>query len=119
MTARLHDLGGLSVEDAAHKISLQVEAIDESGTLFGVKMPPQPFIAFAAVSLVMLSLIFFSSLSTLGSASLPEALQDLPGWMRVSSVLASLLVLPVLGLYLCGQRIRFVSPILQRPIAIA
>ena len=78
LSARLFDLGDLSVENAARKLSAEFDEDDASWEVLGVKLPGRLFVTVCISALAVSIAVLAWSIKRAGRAALSDVLQDVP-----------------------------------------
>ncbi len=115
----IRDIGSLTVHEAIISLRSMMDAQGEVIEAFGVKLPIGPSLALLCSALPVLAAIFLAGFSAHGIQALPEAAQDIPGWMAGLSVFGTVCVLPAYSLFVSGSRLEYALPLLAEPLQIA
>ncbi|MBY5377255.1 hypothetical protein [Rhizobium leguminosarum] len=107
LSARMFDLGDLTVENAARKLSGEYEEYDASWEIFGVKLPGRMFIAVCVAGLVICLGVLVWSIRRAGRAALSDLLQDMPPRFLGFVLCLAVSVAPAVGLLYAAERMRY------------
>lgn len=107
LSARMFDLGDLTVENAARKLSGEYDEYDASCEIFGVKLPGRMFIVVGVAGLVICLGVLVWSIRRAGRAALSDLLQDMPPRLLGFVLYLAVSAAPAVGLLFAAERMRY------------
>ncbi len=118
LTARMYDIGDLTVENAGRKLNAEYDEFDTSWEIFGVKLPGRLFIGASIATLTVSYCVVIWATRQAGKLALSDVIQDLPTRSLKAAVFAIVAVAPAVGLLFAATRMRYATSLLFHPIQV-